>query len=149
MALLAERCLPFFKAIRKSKDFTWTDDCQKSFEELNAYLGSPPLLSKSLPEEELFQYLLVIEVAISVVLVRENDGVQKPIYYVIKVLQDVEMRYAKIDKIALALTILQLLVAAEHESFSSAEKVSLLSMHFALDSKPQTMKQSMRPFSWE
>ncbi|KAK3036826.1 hypothetical protein RJ639_031304 [Escallonia herrerae] len=37
------------------------------------------------------------------VLVREEDGVQKPIYYVSKAFQDVEMRYPKIDKIALAL----------------------------------------------
>ncbi|KAK3014108.1 hypothetical protein RJ639_010287 [Escallonia herrerae] len=36
----------------------------------------------------------------------EEDGVQKPIYYIIKVLQDVETRYPKIDKIALALIIL-------------------------------------------
>ncbi|KAK3025470.1 hypothetical protein RJ639_040208 [Escallonia herrerae] len=39
-------------------------------------------------------------------LVREEDGVQKPIYYVSKVLQDVETRYPKIDRIALALIIL-------------------------------------------
>ncbi|KAK2997506.1 hypothetical protein RJ639_026438 [Escallonia herrerae] len=34
-----------------------------------------------------------------------GNGVQKPIYYVSKVLQDVETRYPKIDKIALALII--------------------------------------------
>ncbi|KAK2997863.1 hypothetical protein RJ639_025561 [Escallonia herrerae] len=37
---------------------------------------------------------------------REGDGVQKPIYYVSKVLQDVETQYPKIDMIALALIIL-------------------------------------------
>ncbi|KAK3007628.1 hypothetical protein RJ639_014114 [Escallonia herrerae] len=39
----------------------------------------------------------ITEVAVSTVLVREEDGVQKPIYYVSKVLQDVETRYLKID----------------------------------------------------
>ncbi|KAK3004949.1 hypothetical protein RJ639_020196 [Escallonia herrerae] len=48
----------------------------------------------------------VTEVAVNTVLVRKKDGVQKPIYYVSKVLQDVETRYPKIDKIALALIIL-------------------------------------------
>ncbi|KAK3017191.1 hypothetical protein RJ639_007842 [Escallonia herrerae] len=43
--------------------------------------------------------------AVSTVLIREEDGVQKPIYYVSKVLQDVETRYPKIDKITLALII--------------------------------------------
>ncbi|KAK3022920.1 hypothetical protein RJ639_046464 [Escallonia herrerae] len=38
-------------------------------------------------------------------IVREGDGVQKPIYYVSKVLQDVETRYPKINMIALALII--------------------------------------------
>ncbi|KAK3025428.1 hypothetical protein RJ639_040976 [Escallonia herrerae] len=46
------------------------------------------------------------KVAISVILVREDNGLQRPIFYVSKVLQDVEARYLKIDKIALALVIL-------------------------------------------
>ncbi|KAK3014063.1 hypothetical protein RJ639_008057 [Escallonia herrerae] len=76
---------------------------KKSFEELKIYLGSSPLLSKPIPGEDLFLYLSVTEVTVSAVLVREEDGVQKPIYYVSKVLQDVEARYPKINKIALAL----------------------------------------------
>ncbi|KAK3034123.1 hypothetical protein RJ639_034475 [Escallonia herrerae] len=44
-----------------------------------------------------------LEVAVSAVLVREENRLQRPIYYVSKVLQDVETRYLKIDKIALAL----------------------------------------------
>ncbi|KAK2998129.1 hypothetical protein RJ639_025190 [Escallonia herrerae] len=90
---------------KKAKDFIWTDDCQKSFKELKTYLSSPPQLSKSLPEEDLFLYISVTKVAVSAVLVREEDGLQKPIYYVTKVLQDVETRYLKIDKVALALII--------------------------------------------
>ncbi|KAK3020521.1 hypothetical protein RJ639_046210 [Escallonia herrerae] len=40
-----------------------------------------------------------------VIIHRDKDGLQKPIYYVSKVLQDVETRYPKIDKIVLALII--------------------------------------------
>ncbi|KAK3012486.1 hypothetical protein RJ639_007937 [Escallonia herrerae] len=76
---------------------------ETSFDELKTYLTSPPLLSKPFPGEDLFLYLSVTEVAVSTVLVMEGDGVQKPIYYVSKVLQDVETRYPKIDRIALAL----------------------------------------------
>ncbi|KAK2998543.1 hypothetical protein RJ639_023122 [Escallonia herrerae] len=82
------------------------DDCHKSFEELKTYLSSPSLLSKPLFGEDLFLYLSITDVAVSAILVREEDGVQKPIYYVSKVLQDVETRYPKIEKIALALIIL-------------------------------------------
>ncbi|KAK3043551.1 hypothetical protein RJ639_002130 [Escallonia herrerae] len=77
----------------------------KSFQELKTYLSSPPLLSKPFPGEDLSIYLSVTEVAVSTVLIREEDGIQKPIYYISKVLQDVETRYPKIDKIALALII--------------------------------------------
>ncbi|KAK3003531.1 hypothetical protein RJ639_018380 [Escallonia herrerae] len=77
----------------------------RSFEELKTHLSSPPLLSKPFPGEDLLIYLSVTEVAVSTVLIREEDGVRKPIYYVSKVLQDVETRYPKIDKIALALII--------------------------------------------
>ncbi|KAK3007689.1 hypothetical protein RJ639_013729 [Escallonia herrerae] len=85
--------------------FTWTAanmpriDPEKSFKELKTYLKFSPLLSKPLPREDLFLYLSITEVAISAVLVREDDGVQKTIYYVSKALQDVETTYPKIDKI--------------------------------------------------
>ncbi|KAK3022811.1 hypothetical protein RJ639_047060 [Escallonia herrerae] len=82
-----------------------THRLNKSFEELKTHLSSPPLLSKPFPGEDLLIYLSVTEVAVSTVLIKEEDGVQKPIYYVSKVLQDVETRYPKIDKIALALII--------------------------------------------
>ena len=39
-----DKCLPFFRTLKKS--FEWTE-CQQAFEELKAYLSSPPLLSPS------------------------------------------------------------------------------------------------------
>ncbi|KAK2999828.1 hypothetical protein RJ639_023077 [Escallonia herrerae] len=101
----AKKCLPFFKAIRKAKKFEWTEECQKSFEELKHYLSSPPLLTKPVTGEDLFIYLSISEVAVSTVLIQEEEGKQRPIYYISKVLQDVETRYPRIDKVALALVI--------------------------------------------
>ncbi|KAK3039761.1 hypothetical protein RJ639_027418 [Escallonia herrerae] len=103
MSKSAEKCLPFFKAIRKAKDFEWTEECQKSFEELKRYLSSPPLLTKPITGEDLFIYLSISEVSVSTVLIREEEGKQRPVYYISKVLQDVETRYPRIDKVALAL----------------------------------------------
>ena len=40
-----EKCLPFFLTLKKS--FEWTAECQRAFEELKAYLSTPPLLSPS------------------------------------------------------------------------------------------------------
>ena len=52
-----DKCLPFFRILRKS--FKWTDECQKAFEDLKKYLSSPPLLSLSRPGEELYLYIAV------------------------------------------------------------------------------------------
>ena len=68
-----DKCLPFFRTLKRS--FEWTAECQHAFEELKAYLSSPPLLSLSQPGEELFLYLAVSPAAISTALVREEEKV--------------------------------------------------------------------------
>ena len=79
-----DRCLPFFRTLRKS--FEWTNECQMAFNDLKAYLSSPPLLNPSMLGEELYLYLAVSQVAISAALVKEEDGSQKPIYFTSRVL---------------------------------------------------------------
>ena len=66
------RCLPFFRTLRKS--FEWMDECQTTFDNLKAYLSSPSLLSPSKPGEELYLYLAISQAAVSAALVREKDG---------------------------------------------------------------------------
>ena len=72
------KCLPVFRTMKKS--FEWTTECQQVFEDLKAYLSSPPLLSPSKPGEELFLYLAVSPTVVSAALVREEDRVQKAVY---------------------------------------------------------------------
>ena len=52
-----DKCLPFFRTLRKS--FEWTDECQRAFEDLKKYLSSLPLFSPSNPGKELYLYLVV------------------------------------------------------------------------------------------
>ena len=52
-----DKCLPFFRTLRKS--FEWTDECQRAFKDLKKYLSSSPLFSLSKPREELYLYLVV------------------------------------------------------------------------------------------
>ena len=67
-------------------------------------LMQPPILSSPLPEENLYMYLAVSELAISAVLFRcPSPKEQKPIYYVSRVLADVETKYSKMELTALAL----------------------------------------------
>ena len=53
----------------------------------------------------LFLYLTVSDHATSSVLVREEEGVQYPIYYTSKALLDAETRYPSLEKWALALVV--------------------------------------------
>ena len=96
-----DKCLPFFRTLKRS--FKWTAECQQAFEDLKAYLSSPPLLSPSQPREELFLYLVVSPVAVSVALVREEERVQKLVYYASRALRDAEERYPPMEKLAFAL----------------------------------------------
>ncbi|KAL5571713.1 hypothetical protein UlMin_021310 [Ulmus minor] len=100
-----DRCKPFFQALRKGKDFIWIADCEQSFQKLKSYIGQPPLLSKPHEGDSLILYLAVSKGAVSSALVREEDGVQWPIYYTSKSLLDAETRYPEIEKLALALMV--------------------------------------------
>ena len=47
------------KGTTKMKAFEWTNECQRAFKELKAYLTSPPLLILSKLDEELSLYLAI------------------------------------------------------------------------------------------
>ena len=51
----------------------------------------------------LYAYLAVTKHAISFVLVRNKDRIQRPVYYVSKSLQEVETRYLPLEKAVLAI----------------------------------------------
>lgn len=96
-----DKCLPFFHMLKKS--FEWIAECQQAFDDLKAYLSSPQLLSPSQPREELFLYLTVSLAVVSVALVREEDRVQKLVYYTSRALRDIEERYPLMEKLTFAL----------------------------------------------
>ena len=68
-----DKCLPFFKVLRKA--FEWTDECQKAFQDLKNYITMAPLLSPSVLGEELYLYLAVSPHAVSLALIREEGKV--------------------------------------------------------------------------
>uniref|UniRef100_A0A2N9H026 Reverse transcriptase/retrotransposon-derived protein RNase H-like domain-containing protein n=1 Tax=Fagus sylvatica TaxID=28930 RepID=A0A2N9H026_FAGSY len=118
-----DKCLPFFKTLRKA--FVWTDECQKSFEELKRYLTSPPLLSPSQQGEALSLYLAVSPTAVSSALIREDGGTQLPVYYTSKAFQGAEERYPAMEKLALALVI----AARKLRPYFQSHKIIVLTNH--------------------
>ena len=75
------------------------------FQELKHYLSKPPLLSPSKEGEDLFLYLVVSVTAVSAALIREENKLQLPVYYVSQDFQGAEARYPRIEKITFALIV--------------------------------------------
>ena len=61
------------------------------------------MLSPSKPEKEQFLYLVISPVTVSAALVKEDDGVQKPIYFTSQALLEAEERYSQMEKLTFAL----------------------------------------------
>jgi len=80
----------------------WTEECEAAFLRLKEYLAAPPVLCKPQTGVPLRLYFAVTERAINSILVQEHDQVQRPIYFVSKVLQGPEARYQVLKKAALA-----------------------------------------------
>ena len=98
-----EKCLPFFKTLKKA--FVSIEEYETTFQELKHYLSNPPLLSLSKEGEDLFLYLAVFVTTVSVALIREENNIQLPVYYISQDFQGAEARYLKIEKITFALIV--------------------------------------------
>ena len=60
-------------------------------------------MSRLEEEEVLFTYIAVASYAVSLVLVRVDNGVQRLVYYVSKLLQEVKVHYLPLEKAILAM----------------------------------------------
>lgn len=94
-----DKCLLFYNTLRGNKQFEWTEKCGDAFKQLKEYLVTPPILAKLVTGEPLFLYIAISETAVCAVLVREEMGEQKPIFYVSKTLADAETRYSQLEKL--------------------------------------------------
>jgi hypothetical protein len=119
---LAERALPFFKLLRKSGPFAWSEEAEQAFRELKQHLASLPILVALEPGELLYLYIAAAAKAVSMVLVAEREAqggqepgslrvttdtrtIQKPVYYVSKVLHEAKARYLETHKLLYAVLV--------------------------------------------
>ena len=100
-----DRCRPFFLLINKWKGFEWTEECAIAFQQLKDYLARPSIMSSPEPDEVLFAYIAVAPYAVSLVLIRVDCGVQRPVYYVSKSLHEAEVHYLPLEKAILAVVL--------------------------------------------
>ena len=97
-----DRCRPFFLLLHKWKGFEWTEKCAVAFQQFKEYLSRPSIMSSPEVDEVLFAYLAITFYAISFVLIRVDNGIQRPVYYMSKSLHEAEMCYLPLEKAILA-----------------------------------------------
>ena len=68
-------------------------------------MTKPPLLSPLVMREKLYLYLAMSNNAVSSALIKEEENVQKPVYYTSQAFQGTEANYLRIEKIAIALLV--------------------------------------------
>ena len=88
--------------MNKWKGFEWTEECALTFQQLKGYLSRPPIMSSPLTDEVLFSYIMVAYPVVSLLLIRVDNGVQRPVYYVSKSLHEFEIRYLPLENAILA-----------------------------------------------
>jgi hypothetical protein len=108
---LGKKGLPFFKLLKKTGKFEWTDEAEEAFKSLKAYLTSSPVLTPLKKHEDMMLYIAVTFTVVSAAIVveREEEGhvykVQQPVYYISEVLSDSKIRYLHVQKLLYALLI--------------------------------------------
>ena len=97
----SDKCQPFFQVLKKA--FEWDTHYEKAFSALKTYLSSLPILVSPSEGELLTLYLEVSDFSTSVVLIRDKDRVQHPVYYCSRALRGAEERYPNMEKLILTL----------------------------------------------
>ena len=93
------RGLPFFKLLKASECFTWSEEVDSAFEQLKLFLTKPPIMTAPRPDETLLIYIAATShvVSTAIVIEREETGhaykVQRPVYFTSEVLNEPKTRY--------------------------------------------------------
>ena len=108
---LGEKGLPFFKLLKASEKFSWTEEANAAFTQLKTFLTSPPVLTAPQPDEDLLLYIAATDRVVSTAIVVERDEpghaykVQRPVYFISEVLNESKARYPQIQKLIYAILI--------------------------------------------
>ncbi|KAL5788202.1 hypothetical protein ACOSP7_005151 [Xanthoceras sorbifolium] len=140
---MTDLCLPFFQALKKNSSSQWNINYERAFRQLKQYLANPLILAKPNHEEMLYVYLAVPCEAISSVLIKEDHGVQRVVYYISKTMTGPKTRYPEVEKLVLALII----SVRKLRPYFQAHPITVLN-NYPLRQILQKMKASGRIVKW-
>nr|KYP38616.1 Retrovirus-related Pol polyprotein from transposon opus [Cajanus cajan] len=96
----------FFPLLRlkKEEEFRWEEEHQKAFEEIKAYLAHPLVIAPPSKGRQLKLYVSANDSTIAGMLAQDdNNGIERVIYYLSRMLVGVEIRYTPLEKLCLSL----------------------------------------------
>ncbi|XP_058784569.1 uncharacterized protein LOC131659384 [Vicia villosa] len=102
---LSGRIQAFSPLLRpKHGNFEWTSEHQGAFEKIKQYMMNPPILSPPSGKKPMRLYISASDTSMGSMLAQEDEnGIERAIYYLSKVLNDAENRYTSIEKLCLCL----------------------------------------------
>jgi len=105
LSCAGDKAFSFFVSVKKKESFEWTTVCENAIQKIKVFLSSPPILHRPSPNAILFLYLAICDNAMSSVLVEDSEAGERPVYFVSRVLKGAELRYQKIERLALAVVV--------------------------------------------
>jgi len=105
ISCLREKGLPFFKLLKASERFEWTEEANEAFTKLKQFLTSPPIMTAPQSSETLLIYIAMTPrvVSTSIVIEREEARfvykVQRPVYFISEVMNESKTRYPQVQKL--------------------------------------------------
>jgi len=88
--------------LKKEVPFDWDQVAQASFDALKEALIKASLMYTPDYQKDFNLYLAAADTTIAMVLVQEDNGIEHPIYYLSRNLNDTESKYSYVEKLALA-----------------------------------------------
>ena len=136
----ARKLAPLHKLLRANSKFEWTEECERAFSEMKAYLSSEPILATFNPERESFVFTDASQAGLGAVLKQvQDDGQLRPVaYFSMKLSETKQPR----DALYLECLAIKQAVSAWHH-YLYGTKFTVVSDHkplqnFKLKVKPET-----------
>ena len=102
ISCLSEKGLPFFKLLKASERFSWSEEADIAFEQLKLFQTKPPIMTVPQPDETLLICITATSCVVSTAIVVEREEaehaykVQRPIYFINEVLNEPKTHYPQV-----------------------------------------------------
>lgn len=147
---LATILAPLYKLLRKNEEWSWTKECQQTFNKAKELLKSSKVLTHYSTEHPIRVSADASGTGLGAVLSHVIDGQERPVYYASRSLAPAETKYSQLDKEGLAI----IFAIKKFQQYLFARHFEIVTDHkplltvFAPD-KPLSMFVPARMLRWK